>query len=61
MPCLTLFLIHKEGIMAETVGQPEQSGGFFEKLTSGVLGIIIAIIIPLLAIALLVWRPIRRW
>jgi len=41
--------------MAETVGQPEQSGGFFEKLTSGVLGIIIAIIIPLLAIALLVW------
>ena len=41
--------------MAQSANQPQESGGFLGALTTGILRIAVAILIPLLAIALLVW------
>ncbi|UCG24871.1 MAG: sugar ABC transporter permease [Chloroflexota bacterium] len=41
--------------MAQSANQPQESGGVIGALTTGILRIAVAILIPLLAIALLVW------
>jgi alpha-glucoside transport system permease protein len=54
-PAPSLFLIPKEGNMAQTVKQPEKTGGVGGAIVAAVLRIAVAILIPLLAIAILIW------